>query len=335
MLRGVTPPPLLPPSGDGEEQRGSSRGGERYGEARDDGRRSEGGRAEGREGGQERKRKRRGEDDTAYEMRLASSKLPRHSASPPSSALTLRYPEKGTSNAPLVDERGHISLFPSSRPSPQKPYTKAKTQDDELKKRDEVDKRRKEYERDYTVKFSNAAGYGQSSNSAWYATGAKELQVEMSGRDVWGNEDPRRKEREANRVSGSDPLAAMRRGARMVRVVKEERAAWERERMKEVEGRVGGGGRGREGGDGEREGMRRRRRDRDGDGDEKRRWRREKDDESEDETQRRRRRRRDAEDRHQRRPRDRSRSRSQSRSPDSRRERTHHRSSRRRSRSPI
>lgn len=58
--------------------------------------------------------------------------------------------------------------------------------------------------------------------------------LDMPGRDVWGNEDPRRAQREAARVAAGDPLAAMRRGAAGVRRAEREKKRWREERDREV-----------------------------------------------------------------------------------------------------
>ena len=216
-------------------------------------------------------------------MRVAASKVARQS--PEESTALVRQPSKGDTDAPLVDERGHIDLFPSSRSKSSNFESGSKTADEEARKREDVEKRRREYERDYTVKFSDAAGYNSRPDSkAWYETG----EAKGGGRDVFGREDPKAVEREMKRVDANDPLAAMKRGARMVRVVKEERKRWEGERMKEVEGRSVGSGERRSG-----------RRSRDGEHSERRNSRRH----------------------GERRERDRSRSRSRSRSPRWHRER--------------
>jgi len=56
----------------------------------------------------------------------------------------------------------------------------------------------------------------------------------VPSKDVWGNEDPRRKEREVARIISSDPLAAMRQGAAKVRQVEKERKQWKAERDREM-----------------------------------------------------------------------------------------------------
>lgn len=57
---------------------------------------------------------------------------------------------KKTSNAPLVDHTGHIDLFPEER-------SRAPIQKNEEAER-EASKKKQEYEDQYTMRFSNAAG---------------------------------------------------------------------------------------------------------------------------------------------------------------------------------
>lgn len=94
------------------------------------------------------------------------------------------------------------------------------------------------------MRFANAAGFKQGLDKPWYSKTAAKAPVSdeevvdggMPDQDVWGNEDPRRKQREAARVAASDPLAAMRQGAAQVRRVERERKLWQEERDKEMVG---------------------------------------------------------------------------------------------------
>lgn len=104
----------------------------------------------------------------------------------------------------------------------------------------ELARKKKEFEDQYTMRFSNAAGFKHSLDSPWYSkpTGEKDIVEEVPGKDVWGNEDPRRKDREAARIMSSDPLAMMRQGAAQVRKVEKERKKWREEKEKELRGLV-------------------------------------------------------------------------------------------------
>ncbi|KAI9046610.1 hypothetical protein LZ554_009353 [Drepanopeziza brunnea f. sp. 'monogermtubi'] len=173
ILRGEIPTPLAiedgpRPSDAPHHQPGKRRDGERRGEGRE-----------------RKKRKRAGENDTDFEMRVAREG--REALAEVGKRLVLRK----ETEAPLVDQRGHIDLFPRPEPAP----TKAAEKNAEAEK--ETARKRKEYEDQYTMRFSNAAGFKQGLENPWYSkTGGKGIEEEVVGRDVWGNEDPRRRERE-------------------------------------------------------------------------------------------------------------------------------------------
>lgn len=190
----------------------------------DDGLREGRPQGEGSQGlGRERKRRKKaGEDDTDFEMRLAydqSASLKKEQQ------IVLRKPI----DAPLVDHSGHIDLFPQER------NIKAVEKNIEAEK--EAAKKKKEYEDQFTMRFSNAAGFKQGLENPWYskpAAARDQVDEEIPSKDVWGNEDPRRKEREAARIVSSDPLAMMRQGAAQVRQVEKERKRWREEKEKEI-----------------------------------------------------------------------------------------------------
>ncbi|KAE8445182.1 hypothetical protein EG329_013679 [Mollisiaceae sp. DMI_Dod_QoI] len=186
---------------------------------------------EGREYGRERKRRKRaGENDTDFEMRLAREDASQSLALAQSSQLVLRK----DSSAPLTDHKGHISLFPESQPKGKEKNPEAEA---------EAAKKKREYEDQYTMRFSNASGFKQDIGSKpWYsksetidlADRAAEVENEEVGKDVWGNEDPRKKERETQRLVSSDPLAMMKAGAAQVRQVEKERKKWREEKEREL-----------------------------------------------------------------------------------------------------
>jgi hypothetical protein len=174
------------------------------------------------QGGRERKRRKKaGEDDTDFEMRLAHEQSTSSNTEKP---IILRK----LVDAPLVDHAGHIDLFPQEGNN----ECVQKNADAER----ETAKKKKEYEDQYTMRFSNAAGFKRGLNSPWYskATAKDQLDEDIPSQDVWGNEDPRRKEREAARIVLSDPLAMMRQGAAQARQVEKERKRWREEREKEL-----------------------------------------------------------------------------------------------------
>ena len=174
------------------------------------------------EPGRERKRRKKaGEDDTDFEMRLA------HEQTASSSVDKQRVVRKPI-DAPLLDHAGHIDLFPQER------NTKSIQKNAEAER--EAAKKKKEYEDQYTLRFSNAAGFKQGLASPWYSkpTATDLVDEQLPSKDVWGNEDSRRKEREAARIVSSDPLAMMRQGAAKVRQVEKERKRWREEKETEL-----------------------------------------------------------------------------------------------------
>ncbi|KAL8783520.1 MAG: hypothetical protein Q9213_004566 [Squamulea squamosa] len=175
-----------------------------------------------------RERKRRklaGEDDTDRDLRFA--KEDQATAVP---KKDLQLISKKSSDAPLMDRRGHIDLFPmdgSRHHAPKNAEVEA-----------EKAKKKKEFEDQYTMRFSNAAGFKQSvGDKPWYQStgGPLEATSEVSPKDVWGNEDPRRKEREKMRVAADDPMAAIQKGVSQLRQVERERKQWVQEKQRETE----------------------------------------------------------------------------------------------------
>ncbi|KAH6713574.1 hypothetical protein BKA61DRAFT_632508 [Leptodontidium sp. MPI-SDFR-AT-0119] len=233
ILRGETPTPLAI-----EEA-------PRPSDSNEDGSRSaarENGSGSGYGYGRERKRRKKaGENDTDFEMRMFAEE--RQNERDVDKQLVLRKPTE----APLVDQRGNISLFPETVPS----ITKAEKNPEAER---EAARKKKEYEDQYTMRFSNAAGFKQSLESPWYSmskserslgdeerekdsldiNGREDFGGEIVQRDVWGNEDPMRKERVLNRMVANDPLAMMKAGARQVRMVEKERKVLREEREKEM-----------------------------------------------------------------------------------------------------
>lgn len=168
------------------------------------------------------KRKRYGETDTDFEMRLASEQT---LARDEEKQISLRLNEDSS----IVDKKGNISLF-----------SQGTTKDSGKNTDFEEDARRKKkkMEDQYTMRFENAAGFNQNLTSPWYSSNRHAAEDEAPGKDVWGNEDPRRKEREAARTISNDPLAMMKSGAARARMVEKERKQRNEERaraMKELE----------------------------------------------------------------------------------------------------
>ena len=135
-----------------------------------------------------------------------------------------------TSDAPLTDPAGHINLFPTEgaqRNGPKNPEAEA-----------EAAVKKREYEDQYTMRFSNAAGFKQAiDQKPWYhcMTGPEKESEEVVSKDVWGKEDPRRKERQQMRAAADDPLAIIHRGVQDLRQVEKQRKRWLEERQHEME----------------------------------------------------------------------------------------------------
>ncbi|KAK1460258.1 blastn match against entry EMBL [Colletotrichum melonis] len=173
-------------------------------------------------GRERKKRKRAGEDDTDFELRVARER----SGVVQTANETLR---KSTSSAPIVDAAGHIDLFGEER----KQGRHLKNEEAEK----EAAKRKKEMEDQYTMRLSNAAGK-DGMVGPWYAASgsrAELAELEPAGKDAFGNEDPGRKKRDEQRIVANDPLAMMKMGASRVREVKKERQRFEAERQRELE----------------------------------------------------------------------------------------------------
>ena len=165
------------------------------------------------------------EDDTDRDLRLA-----KHDMSNAPRALSPREGRSTTSNAPLVDASGHTNLFPveGSR------HRRHKNTDAEAEKAKKV----KELEDQYTMRFSNAAGFnGDIGRAPWYQTSQalEHDKEDVLSKDVLGRNDSRRKERDQMRLEANDPLMMIKKGVKELRKAKEERKEWNKERMKELD----------------------------------------------------------------------------------------------------
>ncbi|KAH8196528.1 hypothetical protein TruAng_009290 [Truncatella angustata] len=222
ILRGEVPPPL--PSTDEPSDRPN---------AKEDGSYRQPDRDRDAPGRERKKRKRQGEDDTDFEMRLAQER-----ASGPSAysrgdegGATALIPHK-SSDAPLTDVSGHIDLFGGSSSSTSVRDTRKNAEAEAEKAR-----KKREYEDQYTMRFSNAAGLKAPASGPWYAPAAgvkRQQEGEDEGKDAFGRPDPGRKDRDVARIVSSDPLAMMRRGAAKVREVEKERKTANEERERET-----------------------------------------------------------------------------------------------------
>ncbi|KAJ5239709.1 hypothetical protein N7468_004328 [Penicillium chermesinum] len=87
------------------------------------------------------------------------------------------------------------------------------------------------------MRFSNAAGFKESMNRRpWYSSGEQNAAAPdaMPEKNVWGNEDPLRREREQARMTSNDPLVAMKRGLSQLKASKEQKKRLNEEKQKQL-----------------------------------------------------------------------------------------------------
>ncbi|EFQ97859.1 homocitrate synthase [Nannizzia gypsea CBS 118893] len=180
--------------------------------------------------GEVRHRKRRrlaGENDTDRDIRFA-----KEDAELTHQRAEMEASRRPVNDAPIVDKSGHISLFP------EEPTSRRRRSDKNPEAEAETARKNQEFEDQYTMRFSNAAGYKQQLASApWYSSSTAEISAQSTGlptTNVWGDEDPRRQEREKIRIATNDPLAAMKKGVKQLREVEKERTKWAEEKEREL-----------------------------------------------------------------------------------------------------
>lgn len=211
ILRGERPPtPPLPPSP--REAAGSSA---RPAKSADD-------------AGRYRKRRRlMGEDDTDRDIRLAREDATQAAAQ--RGQLTVSRRDNKNTQVPLLDSAGHINLFPENANKKAEKNAEAVA---------EAERKQRSYEDQYTMRFSNAAGFKEKAGrQPWYSSGSEAIVAPdaMPEKNVWGNEDPLRRDREKARMNANDPLAMMKRGVRQLRATEQERKRWNDEKQRELE----------------------------------------------------------------------------------------------------
>lgn len=217
ILRGEAPPPppLLSPSPPPSEKRSEPR--------RDGGNTSD----------RKQLRRRRGEDDTDRDIRIAQENVA--SGTRVREAFDGKGERKAAhSDTPITDHAGHIQLF--AAPDVRDIRRAEKNKEAEAEKA----KKKKEYEDQYTMRFSNAAGFKSSLSNPWYAerTGNSSekgiVSTEESGKNVWGNDDPRRIERDQFRTSTNDPMAFMQRAQGQLKQAELDRERWKAQKEREL-----------------------------------------------------------------------------------------------------
>ncbi|KAF1940733.1 hypothetical protein EJ02DRAFT_467141 [Clathrospora elynae] len=216
ILRGRTPPPL-------PEEATTKDYGPRTARDQDD------------RGHDRKRRKLAGEDETDMDIRLAkSATAPRGEGETAAKVLKLR---NTASDAPLTDHAGNIDLFPVDM---KEAIECEKNAEAETEKR----KKEKALEDQYTMRLANAAGRG-GLGQPWYTAQQKPAQKAAGGQDltiydgfvnknVWGNEDPRRKERAQSRITTNDPFAFMQKAQAQLQRSKQDKKQWAEERDREL-----------------------------------------------------------------------------------------------------
>jgi hypothetical protein len=186
----------------------------------------------GEDKGRNRKRRRlAGEDDTDRDIRFAKEDAALAEAKREELLTSTRKSGREAEESPMVDSAGHINFFTPEMTRSQRAEKNAEAEADTAKKK-------REYEDQYTMRFSNASGFKESAGQKpWYSSAARELGTleSMPQKDVWGNEDPMRKRREEARIDASDPLASIKKGVQQLKEVERERKRWKAEKMKEFE----------------------------------------------------------------------------------------------------
>ena len=190
--------------------------------------------------GRERKRRKlKGEDDTEREMRYAREDAEAGSRMR-ESFKQVKTKDAALDDAPLQDRRGQIQLVPAPEDGggcerqPSKPEKTSQRKSDE--------------EQSQGMRFSDAAGYRNGMDKPWYTASSNNRDrhdthkpstemalAEVQGKDVWGNEDPRRVDRERQRVTSSDPFAMMQQAQKQLKRSEGDREKWQAERDREMQ----------------------------------------------------------------------------------------------------
>lgn len=167
--------------------------------------------------GESRKRKRLpGEDDTDRDLRHAQE---RANGGRGVAVARLRATKKEQAEAPITDQRGNINLFPETKKEHGVPRR--------LTEEDKEKSRQKEAEENLGMPLKAALGR-EASSRTWYMDTDGTVK-DREGRDVWGNEDPRRLQRDSRRVASADPLAFMKQAQTRLKEVHRERRVREQE----------------------------------------------------------------------------------------------------------
>ncbi|KXL47770.1 MAG: hypothetical protein FE78DRAFT_29656 [Acidomyces sp. 'richmondensis'] len=228
ILRGEVPPGLPESAEERTKWPSAAANADGFGPGRS--RRAEAG-APARE---QRRRRMRGEDDTDRDIRYARENV----ESTEKSKQVLLTPHGD--DAPLVDDGGHLVLIPP--PPDQRSISNTGKNSAHGEKAQAKNRGREDGQ--FSMHFSNAVGNNSSEAKPWYIQASRNFTNEkaesevilpyLQDKDVWGNEDLLRKERERARISSSDPFAAMQLAQRQLKLSQKDRATWEQQRAAEV-----------------------------------------------------------------------------------------------------
>jgi hypothetical protein len=210
ILRGEVPPPMTAPSAPPGGETGSAR------------------RTRDSSDGRDRKQRRlRGEDDTDRDMRIARENTAAGAAVRDKLSRSERDRQDG--DVSVTDHAGHIQLF--AAPDERALLANSRNAEAEAEKA----KKAREIEDQYTMRFSNAAGFKQSASSApWYVTSSKQdLETQVPSKDVWGNEDSSRRNRDQTRLTSNDPMAMMRKAQSQLRQAETDKEKWKVQKERE------------------------------------------------------------------------------------------------------
>lgn len=127
----------------------------------------------------------------------------------------------------LIDNCGHFNLFPEGD---------ARRVNGNAEVAADSAKRRQDFEDQYTMRLVNAGGRNASSDKPWYNIPAKDdvSSTAVVSKNVWGNEDPRRRDRAQKRMDANDPLAAIKKGVKQLREADKHREEWRAQRESDL-----------------------------------------------------------------------------------------------------
>ena len=126
----------------------------------------------------------------------------------------------------MTDKNGYINLFPESETRKAKGNVELAA---------ESKKRQQDFEDQFTMRFSNAAGRNAGPGGPWYNEPVRnDSLTTIVPKNAWGNEDPRRREREKKRTGANDPLAMIKKGVKQLREADKHREEWRAQRERDL-----------------------------------------------------------------------------------------------------